>query len=73
MLEEDATSGLVRQIRREARSNPLVAGQLLDCAVQLSAKAPVYALLVGEWRWGGLERCSSAAGWGRMVDMRLRL
>ena len=49
MLDEDATSGLARQVRREARNNPpLVAAQLLDCAVQLAAKAPVYALLVGE-------------------------
>lgn len=65
MLDEDATSGLVRQVRREARANPpLVAAQLLDCAVQLAAKAPVYALLVGErsiaahmgWLcWGGGE------------------
>lgn len=48
-LEDDAVTGLVRQLRREGRSNPLlVHGMLLDCAVHLSTKAPVYALLAGE-------------------------
>ena len=66
VLDEDATSGLVRQVRREARANPpLVASQLLDCTVQLAAKAPVYALLVGEWF---LAACVVWLCWGRGED-----
>lgn len=63
-LEEEAVSGLVRGMRREARANPLlVAGMLLDCAVQLSPKAPVYALLVGE------PSQPDAVGGGRRADV----
>lgn len=41
----------MRQLRREARTDPLYAhGALLDCAVQLGHKAPLYALLAGEQR-----------------------
>ena len=48
-LEEEVVGGLVRHVRHQARVNPqVVQGMLLDCAVQLSTKAPVYALLVGE-------------------------
>lgn len=45
--------GLVKHLRRETRANPLlVHGMLLDCAVQLPTKAPVYALLVGAQNQG---------------------
>ena len=55
-LEEEALGGVMRQIRHQTRINPqMVQGMLLDCAVQLSTKAPVYALLVGE---------CGPAGWG---------
>ena len=48
-LSEEAVSSLVFQLRREGRAAPLlVQGQLLDCAVPLSTKAPVYALITGE-------------------------
>ncbi len=68
MLDEDATSGLVRQVRREARNNPpLVAAQLLDCAVQLAAKAPVYALLVGERGWDALAARATCDGQSRSL------
>ncbi|KAL4428043.1 hypothetical protein ABPG75_002132 [Micractinium tetrahymenae] len=47
-LDDEQLSGLVRQLRREARTDPLYAhGALLDCAVQLAHKAPLYALLAG--------------------------
>lgn len=62
-LADDEVSALARQMRREARHNaPLVHGMLLDCAVQLASKAPVYALLVGAWaqrRWEG----AAGKGW----------
>ena len=49
-LDDEAVGGLVKHIRREARVNPLlVHTMLLDCAVQLSTKVPIYALLVGKW------------------------
>eukprot|EP00887_Chlorella_sp_A99_P001913 scaffold18.g1913.t1 len=45
---EEELSGMVKQIKREARIDPEgVQAMLLDCAVQLSTKAPLYALLVG--------------------------
>lgn len=47
-VDEEGVGGLARGLRREARANPeLVGGLLLDCAVQLGHKAPVYALLLG--------------------------
>lgn len=47
-LDEEDVGALVKHLRREARNTPqLVHGMLLDCAVQLSTKVPVYALLVG--------------------------
>ncbi len=50
-LDDEQLNGLVRQLRREARTDPLhTHGALLDCAVQLAHKAPLYALLAGEPR-----------------------
>ncbi|PSC75984.1 nuclear cap-binding subunit 1 [Micractinium conductrix] len=48
VAEGEALSSVVKGLRREGRANPgPVYSMLLDCAVQLGSKAPVYALLVG--------------------------
>ena len=48
-VEEDVITAVVKHAKREARTGPeAVQAMLLDCAVQLSTKAPLYALLVGE-------------------------
>jgi hypothetical protein len=68
-LEEEALGGLVRHIRHQMRINPqMVQGMLLDCAVQLSTKAPVYALLVGERAQldGGMR---GEGAWGEVLDV----
>lgn len=50
-VDEDSVNALVKQLRREAKNNAeAVQTMLLDCAVQLCGKAPLYALLVGTRR-----------------------
>lgn len=47
-LEEDVVLGTVRHIKQELRSDmPAVQAMLVDCAVGLSTKLPLYALLLG--------------------------
>lgn len=47
-LPEEALTAAVQQAKREARGDPeSVTAMLLDCAVHLSTKQPLYALLVG--------------------------
>jgi hypothetical protein len=49
-VDEESLSVVVKHIKREARYGDAaqVADILLDCSVQLSTKAPVYALVIGE-------------------------
>ena len=50
-VDDDALTTLVKQVKREARANPdATCATLLECAVQLSPKAPLFALLIGGWR-----------------------
>lgn len=47
-LEEEVVLGVVKQMKREARVNAAAVGALLiDCAVELPTKVPLYALLTG--------------------------
>jgi hypothetical protein len=48
-LPEEVISAVAKQLKREARGNQeVVLAMLLDCAVELSFKAPLFALIVGE-------------------------
>ena len=73
-VDEDTISSLTKLIRKEARGDAnTVFSMLLDCAVQLSTKAPLYALVTGGCSalhclpggWGGWlgGRCLRARRW----------
>ena len=55
-VDEKTIGQVVTNIKREARTDAAAAAaMLIDCAVELSNKLPLYALLIG--------RCLAAASW----------
>lgn len=47
-VNKELVSTLVKNIKRESRTNPLIVrSMLINCAVQLPAKVPVYSLIIG--------------------------
>jgi nuclear cap-binding protein subunit 1 len=47
-VNKDLVSTIVKNVKRESRANPLgVRSMLINCAVQLPAKVPIYSLIIG--------------------------
>jgi hypothetical protein len=47
-VEEETITAVVKHIKQMARADPAaVQAMLVDCAVELSTKLPLYALLIG--------------------------
>jgi nuclear cap-binding protein subunit 1 len=47
-VNQELVSSIVKNIKRESRTNPLVVrSMLINCAVQLPAKVPIYSLIIG--------------------------